>query len=520
VSRRSACWLLWTLLIGACAEPPAARSPLAGHGALYDALTAAADESGVPADILAAAAWSETRLVNRDAVSGGRGLFQLDPEAIAKASALLGVPAEQIARDPRQNARAFAALWARAAGGASDTDAWVEALARTRANPVAGRALVDGTWLALERGFSVERDGDAVVLPPSVLAHQHRDARPDSARARWIASPNYNDASRRPGDVDTVVIHVTQGSYGGTISWFQNPAAEVSAHYVVRSADGEITQMVEEEDIAWHARSWNGRAIGIEHEGFIDDPAWFTDEMYRSSAALTREICQRWNIPMDRDHIKGHVELSGNDHTDPGPHWDWDKYMRLVRGEGDTGRLLGFVREGDIHNEAGNIAGATVAVEGGPAVQSGDDGLYVFEGLPPGPKHVTVTADGFDPVSIDRDVAAGADTWGSVALQRAAPPPPPDAAPPPPDASIVDAALPPDAAPVPDAETRRDPDADVELPGEDAAAAADSAFRPYPGEVSRSARHHGGCQQSPAEAPALAAIGLFLFLRRRSVTRR
>lgn len=28
----------------------------------------------------------------------------------------------------------------------------------------------------------------------------------------------------------------------------------------------------------------------------------------------------------------GHSEVPGNDHTDPGPYWDWDYYMSLVTG--------------------------------------------------------------------------------------------------------------------------------------------------------------------------------------------
>ena len=106
----------------------------------------------------------------------------------------------------------------------------------------------------------------------------------------------------------------------------------VSAHYVVRSSDGQITQMVAEKDVAWHARSANSTSVGIEHEGFIDNPSWFTDAMYRASAALTKNIADRRGIPKDRNHIKGHSEIPGNDHTDPGPNWNWTYYMQLVNG--------------------------------------------------------------------------------------------------------------------------------------------------------------------------------------------
>ena len=83
-----------------------------------------------------------------------------------------------------------------------------------------------------------------------------------------------------------------------------------------------------ERNVAWHAGNWdyNTRSIGIEHEGWIDDPTWFTDPLYEQSALLTAAICDRYRIPKDREHIIGHVEVPGSDHTDPGEFWDWARY--------------------------------------------------------------------------------------------------------------------------------------------------------------------------------------------------
>src|SRR4029078_1230864 len=74
------------------------------------------------------------------------------------------------------------------------------------------------------------------------------------AGALWSPaySGNYQVASRGAAQINNIVIHTTQGSYSGTISWFKNAAANVSAHYVVRSSDGQITQMVDDKNIAWH----------------------------------------------------------------------------------------------------------------------------------------------------------------------------------------------------------------------------------------------------------------------------
>ncbi|MFG3280699.1 N-acetylmuramoyl-L-alanine amidase [Streptomyces sp. NPDC048111] len=161
------------------------------------------------------------------------------------------------------------------------------------------------------------------------------DGATDYPGAHWTAaSPSNRTASTRPSayPIEYVVIHVTQETWSNTIGIFQNPAKQVSAHYVTRSADGYIAQMVREHDIAWHAGNWdyNTRSIGIEHEGWVDRPAYFTNALYERSAALTANICDRYGIPKDREHILGHYQIPGTDHTDPGPEWDWVRYLRLV----------------------------------------------------------------------------------------------------------------------------------------------------------------------------------------------
>ncbi|PWI15410.1 N-acetylmuramoyl-L-alanine amidase [Streptomyces sp. Act143] len=157
----------------------------------------------------------------------------------------------------------------------------------------------------------------------------------DYAGARWVAASDANwRRADRPADypIDMVVIHVTQGSIASAVKAFQDPGHQAAAHYIV-GRDGRVTQMIRELDVAYHAgnRDYNERSVGIEHEGFVDRPEDFTDEMYAASARLTARVCARYGIPVDREHIIGHVEVPGTDHTDPGEHWDWDRYMKLVR---------------------------------------------------------------------------------------------------------------------------------------------------------------------------------------------
>jgi hypothetical protein len=171
---------------------------------------------------------------------------------------------------------------------------------------------------------------------------------PDYPLAEWApANPGNFNTADRPNDqkIDMVVIHDIEGSAASAVAWFQNPAARASSHYVVDSWTGKIYQMVQEKDIAWHAGNFriNQRSVGIEHEGYAYRPGFYNPREYETSAHLVRDITRRWNIPRDRDHIIGHFEVpnprdptkrgGGSGHTDPGPYWDWDSFMIMVRND-------------------------------------------------------------------------------------------------------------------------------------------------------------------------------------------
>jgi N-acetyl-anhydromuramyl-L-alanine amidase AmpD len=132
-------------------------------------------------------------------------------------------------------------------------------------------------------------------------------------------SPNYS-VGRNGYKPEAVVIHCMDGTLTGTDAWFHNPASQVSAHYGI-GKNGEVHRYVEETDTAWHAGrvnapSWallkpnvnpNLYTIGIEHEGKPTD-VW-TPEQKQASAALIKDLCTRWKIPIDRQHIVGHYQI-------------------------------------------------------------------------------------------------------------------------------------------------------------------------------------------------------------------
>jgi N-acetyl-anhydromuramyl-L-alanine amidase AmpD len=176
----------------------------------------------------------------------------------------------------------------------------------------------------------------AAALPAPAFAEVKRPA------VTWLETQSYTKAQRKAPQIRYVVIHVTEGSFWGSVEWLRNPRAHASSHYVI-SRQGKIVQMVRETDVAWHAgnKRMNELSTGIEHEGMTYDPAGFTTAQYQASARLVAYIARRSLMPITRRHIIGHDEVphpsdpskrgGASAHTDPGPHWDWDRYLRLVR---------------------------------------------------------------------------------------------------------------------------------------------------------------------------------------------
>ncbi len=105
-----------------------------------------------------------------------------------------------------------------------------------------------------------------------------------------------------------------------------SPETEVSAHYLI-SPQGEVAQLVDESERAWHAGAgrWgevtdvNNRSIGIElsNTGF----APFSALLMTSLERLLHEIMSRWSIPPER--VIGHSDCAPGRKIDPGVRFDW-----------------------------------------------------------------------------------------------------------------------------------------------------------------------------------------------------
>jgi PKD repeat protein len=165
--------------------------------------------------------------------------------------------------------------------------------------------------------------------------------------AIWNPAPSCNFSSRNGTAISAITIHTIQGTYAGAISWSQNCSSSVSYHYVLRSSDGQVTQMVNEANKAWHVGSENPYTIGYEHEGYVSQSTWYTTAMYNASAALSRDVCQSGyginplrtfsgtatsgsNVLGSCIKIKGHQHYPNQTHTDPGIYWNWALYYQLI----------------------------------------------------------------------------------------------------------------------------------------------------------------------------------------------
>ncbi|MDT9689064.1 peptidoglycan recognition family protein [Streptomyces sp. P9(2023)] len=294
-------------------------------------------------------------------------------KTLDRAAALTGIPAEELRTGTAANIEGGAALLAaaqRASGRPPSPDPadWFGAVARysgaddtatatTYANDVFD-VLRTGESRTTDSGqvVTLAADPDVKLAPGQVESLGLRQPSagptecPRTVACEWIPAPyeefgdgdyGNHDKANRPASqgIDYIVVHDTEATWDVTLKLVQDPTY-VSWQYSLRSSDGHIAQHLPLKDVGWHAGNWfvNAKSVGLEHEGFLTSPdSWYTEAMYRTSARLVRYLADRYDIPLDRQHILGHDTVPGTVtstirgmHTDPGPYWDWAHYFRLL----------------------------------------------------------------------------------------------------------------------------------------------------------------------------------------------
>ena len=123
-----------------------------------------------------------------------------------------------------------------------------------------------------------------------------------------------------------VLHHTAMDSCQAALEHLRDPAAEVSAHYLIGER-GEVWEMVPEEKRAWHAGagSWGGvadvnsRSIGVELANTAEHP--FPEAQMAALEALLRGAMDRWSIRPER--VIAHSDMAPERKSDPGPRFDW-----------------------------------------------------------------------------------------------------------------------------------------------------------------------------------------------------
>lgn len=178
-------------------------------------------------------------------------------------------------------------------------------------------------------------------------------------KAVWAGAHADNFTTGRYGfNVQAVVIHIAEGSYEGTISWFnqglaarqaafnrqakpgQRPIkANASSTQFVASRGGKCAQCVRFGDTAYHAgwnkgiwrlrRSWvnpNWVTVGIENEGRTGDG--LTEEQYEINSWIIAVTAARFKFKINLDTVVPHAAMDQvNRRNCPGANVD---FRRLV----------------------------------------------------------------------------------------------------------------------------------------------------------------------------------------------
>ncbi len=358
---------------------------------LLDAFSYASKAYNIPEDLLKAVAYEQTRFTNiiesdSDRSSGEQpplyGIMGLRNDdwfghSLTEGAKLINQPPSLVATNESLNIEAAAALLSSIADSLkidrSNLNNWRPALEEFSGIPQDNlkpfftfdifKVLSDGTTLKgmdIPKYAEINMNQFSTEVNPNSTKRSLRkvEDQSDYPPAVWSPSPNYY----HDGYFNQLflVVHDTEGPFGASLSWLQNPASNSSAHYIIRSSDGYIVQMVHEKYAAWHVRCWNRYMLGVEHEGYVSDPSFFTEAMYKASAGLFRHFIETWGVPLNRNRVIGHyqwefpdwvnfikknypyIDPTCNSHTDPGQYWDWNHYFSLIKSYATVPKAVSF----------------------------------------------------------------------------------------------------------------------------------------------------------------------------------
>ena len=144
-------------------------------------------------------------------------------------------------------------------------------------------------------------------------------------------SPNFDLKKRTKAEIKYLIFHYTgMISDKSAIEKLTNINSMVSCHYYI-DQNGQITQMVPDLYVAWHAgksfwkndRNLNKSSIGIEisNPGHDHEYKKFTKKQIESLIKLTKTLTKSYSIK--NKNILGHSDIAPLRKKDPGEKFPW-----------------------------------------------------------------------------------------------------------------------------------------------------------------------------------------------------
>lgn len=153
-----------------------------------------------------------------------------------------------------------------------------------------------------------------------------------------MPSPNYFKTTPNR-QVKFIVLHATASStLESAVRWFKDPTSKVSAHYVI-GKDGSVVQMVDLDNIAWHAGkskftldgkeyvNLNGCSIGIELVNLNNGKDTYDTRQINSCLTITDALLRHYQL--GNDSVVGHKDIATDRKSDP-VGWDMAKFKEAL----------------------------------------------------------------------------------------------------------------------------------------------------------------------------------------------
>jgi N-acetylmuramoyl-L-alanine amidase len=140
-----------------------------------------------------------------------------------------------------------------------------------------------------------------------------------------VNSFDVGDISR----IRMIVLHATESRSPGDFNFLRQggtTSRPTSTHYYI-DKEGNISQLVADKDIAWHAgvSSWkvdgkdvdglNGISIGIQLSNLSTGKDLYPQAQYDAAVKLVRYLVAKYSIP--RNQVVRHLDISPGRKTDP-----------------------------------------------------------------------------------------------------------------------------------------------------------------------------------------------------------